>query len=162
MKNAPKMGRVFRYILLIVRYQVPQFIEVEDKIFGPLTAKQFIYLAGGGGVALAAFTTLPFILAAFISAPFVGLAVALSFYKVNGQPFVKALENGFSYLTGKKLYLWSSERSKKQTAQAQPVLKAQNLIVPKLSESKLRELTWSLNIKDATSSRAIEDESPLV
>ncbi|TSC80302.1 MAG: hypothetical protein G01um101429_152 [Parcubacteria group bacterium Gr01-1014_29] len=31
------------------QFQVPQFIEVEDKIFGPLTTKQFFYLLGGGG-----------------------------------------------------------------------------------------------------------------
>ena len=27
-----------------MQYQVPQFIEVEDKIFGPLTFKQFLYI----------------------------------------------------------------------------------------------------------------------
>src|SRR3989344_2665997 len=32
-----------------MEYQVPQFIEVEDKIIGPLTLKQFIYLAGEAG-----------------------------------------------------------------------------------------------------------------
>lgn len=30
-----------------MQFQVPQFIEVEDKIFGPLTFKQFVYIAGG-------------------------------------------------------------------------------------------------------------------
>ena len=33
-----------------MEYQVPQFIEVEDKIFGPFTLKQFIYVAGGVGL----------------------------------------------------------------------------------------------------------------
>jgi hypothetical protein len=33
-------------ILAVMEYQVPQFIEVEDKIFGPLTWKQFIYWVG--------------------------------------------------------------------------------------------------------------------
>jgi len=32
-----------------MRFEVPQFIEVEDKIFGPFTWKQFIYLMGGEG-----------------------------------------------------------------------------------------------------------------
>ena len=31
-------------------FSVPQFIDVEDKIIGPLTLKQFIYLAGGAGL----------------------------------------------------------------------------------------------------------------
>ena len=34
-----------------MQFQVPQFIEVEDKIFGPLTFKQFVYVAGGAGLA---------------------------------------------------------------------------------------------------------------
>lgn len=146
-----------------MRYQVPQFIEVEDKIFGPLTARQFIYLAGGGGVTLAAFSTLPIIWAGIISMPFVGLAIALAFYKVNGQPFIKILENAFSFLIGKKLYLWSSEhpRLRKQNAPATLAPKEETVFIPKLTESKLRELTWSLNIKDATAPKAIEDDEPI-
>jgi hypothetical protein len=42
-----------------MHYQVPQFIEIEDKIFGPLTLKQFIYLAGGVGLCLIFFSLLP-------------------------------------------------------------------------------------------------------
>ena len=144
-----------------MRYQVPQFIDVEDKIFGPLTARQFIYLAGGGSVALAAFSTLPLVPAAIISMPFVALGVALAFYKVNGQPFIKMLENAFIFLTKKKLYLWNSDytRMQQETETKVAPIKTSTLI-PRLSESKLRELTWSLNIKDAAQ-KAIE-ESPLL
>jgi hypothetical protein len=38
-----------------MRYQVPQFIDVEDKVIGPLTIKQFIYLAGGAGMCFVIF-----------------------------------------------------------------------------------------------------------
>jgi len=33
-----------------MRFEVPQFIDVEDKLFGPLTFTQFVYLAGSGGI----------------------------------------------------------------------------------------------------------------
>jgi len=33
-----------------MQYQVPQFIEVEDRIIGPLTLKQFLYLAFAGAI----------------------------------------------------------------------------------------------------------------
>ena len=33
-----------------MQFQVPQFIEVEDKIFGPLTFRQAVYLVGGAGL----------------------------------------------------------------------------------------------------------------
>ena len=45
-----------------MRFEVPQFIEVEDKIFGPFTWKQFIYLAGGAGAAVTLYLMLPFFL----------------------------------------------------------------------------------------------------
>ena len=48
-----------------MQFQVPQFIEIEDKIFGPLTFKQFIYLAGGGGLCFLLYTILPFFLRYF-------------------------------------------------------------------------------------------------
>ena len=135
-----------------MQYQVPQFIEVEDKIFGPFTARQFLYLLGGAGVTLGAFSLLPKVIALVVSMPFIALSLALAFYQVHGQPFIKVLENGFFFLTSTKLYLWSSERrAAKKDLASSPITspQIQNVPpVPKLSESKLRELTWSLNIKD--------------
>lgn len=130
-----------------MQYQVPQFIEVEDKIFGPLTARQFIYLAGGAGVALAAFSVLPFYIAIPVAMPIVGLGIALAFYSVNGRPFIDTLEHAFNYVVRGKLYLWSNERPKEVAKRAAPVVNREAM-VPKLSESKLRDLSWSLNIKD--------------
>ena len=31
-----------------MQFQVPQFIETEDKVVGPLTLRQFMYIAGAG------------------------------------------------------------------------------------------------------------------
>ena len=42
-----------------MRFQVPQFIEVEDKIFGPLTLKQFLYTAGGAAVGFIIWSIFP-------------------------------------------------------------------------------------------------------
>ncbi len=143
----------------MAQYQVPQFIEVEDKIFGPLTLKQFIYLAGGGGVCLALFTVLPLWLALPLMVPPVALALALAFYEVNGRPFIISMEHAFSYFFGSKLYLWKHRKldgapAPQNPAGAKPVAE---LPVPKLSNSKLKDLSWSLNIKDKT---VAEDTPP--
>jgi hypothetical protein len=130
-----------------MRYQVPQFIEVEDKIFGPLTLKQFIYLAGGGGVCLIFFTLLPIYVALILSAPVAGFAAAMAFYQVNGRPFIVVMEHAFMYLVGKKLYLWKQREAKAFTPSVAPAA-APTQTVPKLSESRLKDLAWSLNIKD--------------
>ena len=62
----------------MAQYQVPQFIEIEDKIFGPLTLKQFIYLAGGGGLCLVFFTLLPMWLVILLGIPVMAFSGALA------------------------------------------------------------------------------------
>lgn len=134
----------------MAQYQVPQFIEVEDKIFGPLTLKQFIWLAGGGGICLMFFTLLPFYLFIAFSIPVGVVSAGLAFYQVNGRPLIHAAESAFGYLAGHKLYLWKQREAKTPTPQAAiPVSSAEGL-VPRLSQSKLKDLSWSLNIKDRT------------
>ncbi len=130
-----------------MQYQVPQFIEVEDKIFGPLTFKQFLYLAGGAGASVLFFTLLPLWPAVIVSLPFVALALALAFYTINDRPFIDVLEHAISYYISGKLYLWK-QRSELPQTQA-PVQAATTVpSAPKISESRLKELAWSLNIKD--------------
>ncbi len=132
-----------------MQFQVPQFIEVEDKIFGPLTFKQFVYLAGGAGMGYLLYRILPIYLSAPLIAGVVGLGASLAFFKYNGQPFILALEHGFFFFVRSKLYLWSTEShaQKKEDEAVLPGGESQ-IYVPKLSESRLHELAWSLDIKE--------------
>jgi len=132
----------------MAQYQVPQFIEVEDKIFGPLTLKQFIYLAGGAGVCLIFFTLLPLWLMLILSVPVLSFSAALAFYKVNGRPFIVALEHAVSYFFGSKLYLWKARKAGEPATGQAATAPIASAPVPKLSASKLKDLSWSLNIKD--------------
>ncbi len=133
----------------MAQYQVPQFIEIEDKIFGPLTLKQFIYIAGGGGLCLIFFTLLPRWLAILCGIPVIGFSLALAFYQVNGRPFIIAVEHAIMYFIGNKLYLWKQrEPGQEPVAPAAAQQAAIAAAVPKLSQSKLKDLSWSLNIKD--------------
>jgi hypothetical protein len=93
-----------------MRFEVPQFIEIEDKIFGPLTWRQFLYLGGGIGAAIAIFFIMPWWVFILIGLPLSALAGALSFYPVNNRPFSFFLEAIFNYLGGTKQYLWRQER----------------------------------------------------
>lgn len=136
-----------------MRFQVPQFIEVEDKIFGPLTLKQFIYLAGGGGLSFVVYVFTKSIVIAFLPiAAIVAISLMLAFYKMNGKPFVAVMEAAFKYYLGNKLFIWKKEdKPTPQTPQA-AVEAARNyasITVPKISDSKLKDLTWSLDIKES-------------
>ncbi|MFZ3043934.1 MAG: PrgI family protein [Minisyncoccia bacterium] len=137
-----------------MEYQVPQFIEVEDKLIGPLTLKQFIYVAGAGGLCIVFFVYLNIVFAIILSLAVAGLAAALAFYKVNGKPFIEVLEAGFSYYTGAKLFLWKRQEPKvgEVSAAASAAAEAEAAAriprgTPKLTRGKLSELAWSLDVK---------------
>ncbi|MFA6079828.1 MAG: PrgI family protein [Candidatus Omnitrophota bacterium] len=133
-----------------MRFQVPQFIEVEDKIFGPLTLKQFIYLAGGGGLSFLVYMLLGnFLLSAIPIAAIMGISAAFAFYKINNKSFVNMVEYAFKYYFGGKLYIWKkTDKIEPQTAQG-TVKNYASILVPKISDSKLKDLTWSLDIKES-------------
>lgn len=94
-----------------MRFEVPQFIDIEDKIFGPLTWKQFLYVGGGVGMAVVMFFTMPFLVFILIGVPIGALAGALAFYPINNRPFSYFLEAIFTYFTGQNLYLWKRKTS---------------------------------------------------
>ena len=136
-----------------MEYQVPQFIEVESKIVGPLTLKQFIYIAGAGGLCVIFFSYLNIIVALILSAMVVGLAATLAFYKINGKPFINMLEAGFNYYTGAKFFLWMRKEPKVKADSApvaEPSLQPQRN-APRLTRGKLSELAWSLDVKTPSS-----------
>ncbi len=89
-----------------MRFEVPQFIDIEDKIFGPLSWRQFLYVGGGVGMAAVMFFTLPFIVAVIFGLPLALLAGALAFFPVNNRPFSFFLESILNYFTRQRMYLW--------------------------------------------------------
>lgn len=129
-----------------MEYQVPQFIEVEDKIFGPFTLKQFIYVAGGVGLCAIVLLYLPLWLGIIIALPVGGLTAALAFYKINNKPFVEIMEAAFNYYIGDRLYLWKKDRN--VSVDAPVAAKPADPAKLGLTQSKLKDLAWSLDIKD--------------
>ncbi len=130
-----------------MQFKVPQFIDIEDKIFGPLTWKQALYLAGGAGLTYLSLKLLPSFLALPVAIFFAGLALMLAFYKINDQPFVVILQSWLSYSVSKKLYIWKQPGQKKK----EMIKKDQTPISDtghKLTEEKLRDIAWSLDVLD--------------
>jgi hypothetical protein len=130
-----------------MQYQVPQFIEIEDKIFGPLTFKQFLYVGGGAAIGFIFWTMVPKIIAIVVGAPIVGFFMAAAFYKVNGRPFLMFIEGAIKYALSAKLYIWRKTEKKIQKEEEQ-VRKEPQMALPKLSQSKLREISWGLDVQD--------------
>jgi hypothetical protein len=64
---------------------VPQFIDVEDKIIGPISVRQFVVLLVGAGFMFMTYFILRFTTAVFVMVVELGIFVAFAFAKVNGQ-----------------------------------------------------------------------------
>lgn len=92
-----------------MRFEVPQFIEIEDKIFGPLTWRQFVYIGGGAGLATVLFFFTPFFVFILFGLPIAGATFALAFVPVNNRPFSVFLESVFRFFRGSRLYLWQKK-----------------------------------------------------
>ena len=128
-----------------MQHQVPQFIEVEDKIFGPLTAKQFFYLAAGVAAVFILYVFLQMWLVIILGVPIGGFFVALAFLKVNGVPFIKILSSAIGYAGSEKLYLW--KKMPKALKPREDRLPESDIAGTKLTQNKLSDLSWSLDVQ---------------
>ena len=132
-----------------MRFQVPQFIDIEDKIFGPFTFLQFAFLVGGGGMAFVFYKLLPIWIGIFFILPIIGLTICLVFVKINSKPFIYYLEAAFNYFISSKLYVWKQRLVKKSDKQEEDVPAPTTVSnVPMLSDNKLKDLSWSLDVQD--------------
>lgn len=136
-----------------MRFSVPQFIEIEDKIFGPFTFKQFVYLAGGAAICFLVYNFIPFFLISILLIlPIGGFALALAFYRVNNKPFINVVESAVSYFIHDKLYIW--EKRVRPPVQEKDESRNDTIsYVPRLSDSKLKDLAWSLDVLDTNKNK---------
>ncbi|MFA7192233.1 MAG: PrgI family protein [Candidatus Paceibacterota bacterium] len=134
-----------------MQFKVPQFIDIEDKLFGPFTFKQFSYLAGGAGIVFLIYKTMPLWIGIFLIIPIAGLVLALVFYKINNQPFIYYLQAAITYALGNKLYIWK-QRIQEKNEESEEEIK-QTSVVPKMSQSKLKDIAWGLDMKEEDNSK---------
>lgn len=98
------------------QFTVPQFIEREAKIVGPLTFKQLIVLGSASALCIAFYFLLPFFVFILGTLFFVGGSAALMFVRINKTPLFLIIKNLIVFVFRPKMYFW-----KKKTAP--PVLK---------------------------------------
>lgn len=132
-----------------MRFKVPQFLEIEDKIFGPFTFKEFVYLVGGIGLCFILYRLLGIWIGGVPIILIAGFSLALIFYKPNNKPFINMLESVFKYSFQSKLYIWKKRQVKatqNKEEREKPTYRIQN--DQGLSSGKLRDLAWSLDVLD--------------
>ncbi len=97
-----------------MQFQVPQFTDVEDKIVGPLTLKQFLYIGAAVGLSMLLFFIVKLWLWLILSIFMISGAAALSMIKINGRPLIKIAISAIGFYWHPQTYVWQSETQKKQ------------------------------------------------
>lgn len=133
-----------------MQFHIPQYIDIEDKLFGPLTLKQAIYVAGGGGGIYLVWRLVPFV---FISAPLIfciaALTWALAFYPKEklGKPFIEILEAGFNYMMHDKLYTWKKTTKEAVAGKEEEFISSQPFSTPSVPTGKLSSTSFNLDVR---------------
>jgi hypothetical protein len=128
-------------------FNVPQFIDIEDKIVGPFSAKQLGWLGLGGVILMVLWNFLDnqaFIIAAVIIG---GIFGALAFYRPYGQPLIAFLTSSVYYAFRPRMYVW--KRLPEKIVRTQKPKSKDDIIKErkKISENKIEELTRILDQK---------------
>ena len=142
-----------------MQFHIPQYIDIEDKLFGPLTLKQAIYVAGGLGGVYLVWRTVPYI---FLSAPLIlgiGLLTwALAFFPKEklGRPFIEILEAGFHYLLRDKLYTWKKTTQEASAGKEEQFVSSTPISTPAIPSGKLSSTSFNLDVRGAPKTGVIE------
>lgn len=137
-----------------MEFPVPQFIEMETKIVGPLTWRQFIFVGGAGTIIFFLYFIIKhFYLFLAIAFVLTVSSIGLAFVKIGGHPLPSVLMNFITYTLSSKLYIWKKKpiraklvykkekvRIKKEKPEEGPVLKV-------TGKSHLKELSTQVELK---------------
>jgi len=101
-----------------MNFQVPQFIETEDKIVGPFTLRQFLYIAVGGSVCFALFFFMQLWLWIIVAFFIMTIFSSLAFIKVSGRPLPTIVMAAIGFYWKPKFYLWKRKEEVQKEKEA--------------------------------------------
>lgn len=132
-----------------MQYKVPQNIDMADRIVGPLTLVQFLYLLVGGIIVYSLFNIIApvnFALFVLMAFPVALVALALAFLKIQDQPFGRFIAAFVVYLTRPKMRIWAKDGEPTDIVISPDKHEDKQEVVPKVvKKSQLEHLTQVLD-----------------
>jgi len=126
---------------------LPQFTEMEAKIVGPLTFRQFLFILVA--TAFAAFVYLRF--PRFISIPLamviLGIGISFAFLKIEGVPFYNIFLGWFKSLFTPKIIFWGKGGKKTSLLIEKEIKKVEREKMGRKRESALKNLIIKVGTK---------------
>lgn len=131
------------------QFVIPQFLEVESKIIGPITVRQFIVLMSAGLIVVIQYRIFDFTLFLVLAVPTTVIALVIAFLKVNGLPFQYFLLNLIQTIRRPSIRVWNKSKTdaeirERMNTKAPPPPPAPYR-KPPLSGSHLRDLSLVVN-----------------
>jgi hypothetical protein len=108
-----------------MQFQVPQFIETEDHIVGPLSLRQFGYLCIAGVFSAILYFTVNFIAWILFSVLLIAVAIIIGFVKIQGQGMIRIGGAYLRYFWRPQHYVWKSNEEKSKKSDELKVLAPQ-------------------------------------
>lgn len=94
-----------------MRFQVPQFIDIQDKIVGPFTLKQFLMYVVACMLLVPVYIYTDLSLFITIALPVLGIAAAFAHVKVYGKSLSQVMFAAIIYLSRGQLYIWRRQKN---------------------------------------------------
>jgi hypothetical protein len=123
----------------VQQFTVPQFIDVEDKIIGPITSRQFVIMLGTFLLIAINYKIFYFSMFLAVSIPELAISLVFSFIKVNGRPFHFFVLNIVQTVKRSGLRIWSNSNNYESEFDKQPTVG----LTPAPSIAKAREYQTS-------------------
>lgn len=127
------------------QFTVPQFIDVEDKIFGPITVRQFVILLAGSIVIAICYKIFDFSLFITLAILIVIFCGVFAFARINGRPFHLFVLNIIQTLKKSRLRVWNNSSGNKGvdvvTVEKRETNDTQAPIIKRHTASRLAELS---------------------
>lgn len=89
------------------QFTVPQFIDVESKIIGPITTRQFLIFLAAAIIIGISYSLFDFSLFLTVAVIVVAVASVFAFLKINGRPFHFFVLNFVQTLSRPRLRVWN-------------------------------------------------------
>ena len=130
-----------------MQFPVPQFTDVEDRIIGGLTFKQFGIVFVAAIITFAIYSiskSIPLTIGVGILTGFP--AIALSFGRLNGRPLYSSAGNFIKFLFGPKIYVFHKQ-GQTISSEQRTKLKVEEQVAPKDPKAtavKIKELNYLL------------------
>ena len=112
------------------QYPVPQFIDREKRLIGPLTVRQVITIGINAGILFIMYFLLSFTVFIIVGVITTSATIVMTFIKINGRPLPNVVFSVLEYHLQPKVYVWGradkKEGSKKKVSSSKKKKQAQS------------------------------------